>query len=301
MRVKVYASDQLNLIAAIYNGDPTGAGFTGKPWQFDPSGTDFLVRYPPFVIGEAQYAYNQDKDSTGLAGKIKFGGWYHFGNFDDEHFGFDGMSLADPDSDGKALTHSGNYSLYGVIDQMLWRLPGDDPKKGIGAFARVSAAPTDRNLIHFYADGGINFMGLWSQRPDDQFGVSASYTEVSPSAHALDVDTAFFAGERLPARDYELLLEATYQAQIMPGWTDPARFRICFPSRRRRGQSAEPGQRADSRRGGVRHPQHHPVLRSNRTSPDALARAGRDCCFRRGGGHADPPTRSSTSSSFFAL
>ncbi len=40
------------------------------------------------------------------------------------------MSLADPDSDGRALTHSGDYSLYGVIDQMLWRLPGDDPKKG---------------------------------------------------------------------------------------------------------------------------------------------------------------------------
>jgi porin len=228
VRVKVYASDQLNLVAAIFNGDPTGAGFTGKPWEFDRSGTDFLVRYPPFVIGEAQYSYNQDKDSTGLAGKIKFGGWYHFGNFDDVHFGFDGMSLADPDSDGKALTHSGNYSLYGVIDQMLWRLPGDDPKKGIGAFARVSAAPTDRNLIHFYADGGINFMGLWSQRPDDQFGVSASYTEVSPSAHALDVDTAFFAGERLPARDYELLLEATYQAQIMPGWLVQPDFEYVF-------------------------------------------------------------------------
>ncbi len=58
----------------------------------------------------------------------------------------------------------------------------------------MSAAPTDRNLIHFYADGGVNFMGLWSQRPDDQFGVSASYTEVSPAVNALDVDTAAFDG-----------------------------------------------------------------------------------------------------------
>jgi porin len=228
VRVKVYASDQLNLVAAVFNGDPTGAGFTGSQVQLDSSGTDFLVKYPPLVIGEAQFAYNQDKDSTGLAGKIKFGGWYHFGAFDDLHFGLDGTSLADPDSDGKARTHRGDYSVYGVIDQMLWRLPGDDPKKGIGAFARVSAAPTDRNLIHFYADGGVNFMGLWSQRPDDQFGVSAAYTEVSPSVHAFDVDTADFTGERLPARDYELLLEATYQAQIMPGWTVQPDFEYVF-------------------------------------------------------------------------
>ena len=138
------------------------------------------------------------------------------------------MSLANPDSNGKALTHSGNYSIYGVIDQMLWRLPGDDPKKGVGAFARVSATPTDRNLIHFYADGGVNFMGLWAQRPDDQFGVSAAYTEVSPSVHAFDVATAAFAGENLPARNYELLLEATYQAQIMPGWTVQPDFEYVF-------------------------------------------------------------------------
>ncbi len=71
-------------------------------------------------------------------------------------------------------------------------------------------------------------MGLWSQRPDDQFGVSASYTELSPSVHARDLDTTFFAGTNLPARDYELLLEATYQAQIMPGWTVQPDFEYVF-------------------------------------------------------------------------
>ena len=121
VRVKVYATEQLSFLAEILNGDPTGAGFTGLNYQKDPSGTDFRLKDPPLVIGEVQYAYNQDKDSTGLAGKIKFGGWYHFGNFDDNHFGVDGLSLASPDSDGDARTHSGNYSLYGIIDQMLWR------------------------------------------------------------------------------------------------------------------------------------------------------------------------------------
>jgi porin len=227
VRVKIYA-DQLNVLAAIFNGDPTGAGFTGRNYQKDSSGTDFRLKDSPFVIGEAQFAYNQDKDSHGLAGKIKFGGWYHFGQFDDYHFGFDGLSLANPASDGKALTHSGNYALYGMIDQMLWRLPGDDPKKGVGAFARVTAAPEDRNLIHFYADAGLNFMGLWSQRPDDQFVVSTAYTELSPPVHAYDLDVAAFAGQSLPARNYELLLEASYQAQIMPGWNVQPDFSYVF-------------------------------------------------------------------------
>ena len=71
-------------------------------------------------------------------------------------------------------------------------------------------------------------MGLWSQRPDDQFGFSAAYTEFSPSVHAFDLDTAQSSGENLPARNYELLLEATYQAQIMPGWTVQPDFEYVF-------------------------------------------------------------------------
>lgn len=219
VRVKIYATDQLNFSAAIYNGNSTGSGFTGRQAQRNSSGVDFRVQDPPFVIGEGNYGWNQGKDSKGLAGRLKFGGWYHFGKFDDYHFGVDGLSLANPDSDGKALQHSGDYGLFGVIDQMFWRLPGGDRLQGIGGFARVAGLPSDRNLIDFYADAGIIFNGLWSQRPDDEFGVSVAYSELSPAVHAFDVDTAFFEGESLSARNYELLLEATYRAEIMPGWT----------------------------------------------------------------------------------
>ena len=102
--------------------------------------------------------------SPGLTGTLKLGGWHHFGTFEDQHFGIDNRSLADPLSVGVARTHAGDYGVYGVIDQMLWRLPGDDPKKGIGAFTRFALSPPDRNLISLYADAGINFMGLWDQR-----------------------------------------------------------------------------------------------------------------------------------------
>jgi porin len=228
VRVKVAPTDQIALLAAIFNGDPAGTGFSGMQEIKDPSGTNFRVKDPPFVISEAQYKYNQEKDSQALAGTIKFGGWYHFGPFNDNHFGIDGRSLADPLSIGQPLVHLGDFGVYGVIDQMLWRLPGEGPKKGIGGFARVAASPSDRNLMNFYAEAGITFMGIWNQRPDDTFGCAVSYSQLSPSISALDRDTAFFAGEALPIRTYELALEVTYQAQIGPSWIVQPDFQYIF-------------------------------------------------------------------------
>lgn len=228
VRLAVNPTDRLTLLAAVFNGDPAGTGFTGLQELEDPSGTNFRLRDPPFLIGEAQYRYNQEKDSQGLAGTIKIGGWYHFGRFDDNHFGIDGKSLADPSSNGRPLVHVGDFAAYGVIDQMLWRKSPETPKKGIGGFARVAVSPSDRNLMNLYAEAGVDFIGLWDQRPDDTFGCAAAFSSLSPSIGALDRDTALFAGEALPVRSYELALEVAYQAQIGPSWIVQPDFQYIF-------------------------------------------------------------------------
>jgi porin len=228
VRLKVTPTNQIALLAAIFNGDPAGTGFTGLQEIKDPSGTNFRLKDPPFLIGEAQYKYNQEMNSQVLAGTIKIGGWYHFAPFDDNHFGIDGRSLASPLSNGQPLVHLGDFAIYGVIDQMLWRLPGEAPKKGIGGFARIAASPSDRNLMNFYAEAGVNFMGMWKARPDDTFGCAAAFSQLSPSISALDRDTALFAGRALPIRTYELALEATYQAQIGPSWIVQPNFQYIF-------------------------------------------------------------------------
>jgi porin len=228
VRLKVTPTDQIALLAAIFNGDPAGTGFTGLQEIKDPSGTNFRLKDPPFLITEAQYKYSQDMDSQGLAGTIKFGGWYHFGPFEDNYFGIDGRSLADPLGNGRALVHPGDFALYGVIDQMLWRMPGEGPKKGIGGFTRIAVSPSDRNLMNLYAEAGVNFMGIWKERPDDSFGCAAAYSRLSPSISALDRATALFAGQALPVRTYELALEATYQAQIGPSWIVQPNFQYIF-------------------------------------------------------------------------
>jgi porin len=102
---------------------------------------------------------------------------------------------------------------------MLWRLPGNDPKKGVGAFARATFSPFDRNLIDLYAEAGVNFMGLWDKRPDDNIGLATSFSQLSPGLRELDLGKNFFEKTALPLRDYELVVELTYQAQIVAGWT----------------------------------------------------------------------------------
>lgn len=215
IRVKVTPNEHLTLLAGLFNGDPAGTGFTGLEQIADPNGVNFRLHDPALWFGEAQYSYIA---SPGLAGTVKVGGWYHFGSFNDNHFGYDGKSLADPTGVGVPMAYTGDFAVYGVVDQMVWRLPGDDSKKGVAVFARIAGSPGDRNLMNFYADGGVNFMGVLPQRPKDSFGIAAAFSRMSPSISAFDRDAVFFSGELSAVRNYELAIELTYQANILPGW-----------------------------------------------------------------------------------
>ena len=70
--------------------------------------------------------------------------------------------------------------------------------------------------------------GFWEQRPDDYFGFAASYTEVSTAVKGYDMNLISFSGEPTPVRTAETLLEATYNAQIMPGFNVQPVFAYVF-------------------------------------------------------------------------
>jgi len=71
-----------------------------------------------------------------------------------------------------------------------------------------------------FADAGINFIGLWEKRRGDSFGLAASYSQLSPGLGEVDSETAFlFTKTALPLRNYELVVELTYQALVVDGWT----------------------------------------------------------------------------------
>jgi porin len=91
---------------------------------------------------------------------------------------------------------------------------------GVAIFSRISKSmPSDRNLIDFYGEGGIVFIGMIPGRPHDQFGGDFIYSRISNSARSLDQDVAALTGMPRPIRNYELGLEVTYQAEILPGWS----------------------------------------------------------------------------------
>ena len=95
-------------------------------------------------------------------------------------------------------------------------------------FGQISGSPSDRNLINFYWDGGVVFSGMVANRPDDKFGATVIYAQISDRDRGLDHDTVAFSGMPYPIRDFELTLEFTYQAQIRPGWTFQPNLQFIF-------------------------------------------------------------------------
>jgi len=97
---------------------------------------------------------------------------------------------------------------------MIYRLPGTGPARGISIFGRVIGAPSEGNMIEFYWDGGFTFTGLSAERPDDILGIGLAYTGVSSKTSAFQKST----GDTIIA-DFEAMLEVSYTAQIVPGFT----------------------------------------------------------------------------------
>lgn len=235
IRLQFTPTNQLTLRAAVFNGDPAGPG-SGNPVGRDPFGLAFRVNDPPFFIVELAYAYgraqsdmprenpNQEGYSPrrthrpsadgSLPGTIKIGAWYNAGEFADQRFNAQGGLFAV--SGGPPLEHLGNYAIYGVWDQMLWRLPGGD--RGLSVFLRGSAAPYDRNLIDLYGDGGLTFKGPLASRPDDTAGIGFAFGRVSPQAAAYDRDVIAATGMAMPVRDFEAAIELTYQWKLADNW-----------------------------------------------------------------------------------
>lgn len=229
-RLKLEPNAHLSLLLAVFNGDPAGPG-EGDEQDRNLHGLNFRLKDPPLFIGEAQWRLNRDKRDAGLATTLKLGAWAHAGKFDDQRIANDGTLLADPAGSGTALRHRGNSGVYGVIDQQIWRPHDGDADSGVSVYSRISASPSDRNLINFYVDGGIVFAGLIPSRPNDKFGAGFIYSQFSDAVRAADRDAIALTGVGQPVRDFETNLELTYQAQVVPGWTvQPVITRVWHPS-----------------------------------------------------------------------
>ncbi len=216
VRVKWDPRPDVTVLAGAFNGNPAGRG--GDPERLNRNGTNFRLNDPALLWLEGQYRYNQAEDAPGLAGAVRLGGWVHLGRFDSQRVDGLGRPLASPDSNGVAARLRGNTNVYAIWDQQLYRPEGGDANSGITAFARIGGAPGDRNLIDVYLDGGVVATGLVPGRPRDLFGVTALFSRLSPSGRRADLDSEL-AGLTRGRRSSEVAIEATYVAEIVPGWS----------------------------------------------------------------------------------
>jgi len=221
VRGRYKITPEITALSGVFDGDPLG----NNPNSL--SGTNFNLHDGALFIGELQYAINQPADGQmdagrsgrvrGLVGTYKIGAWYNNGHFADRRLDDTGLSLADPASNGIAETHRGNYSLYVVVDQMVWR-PNLDGPRSIGVFARLMGAPGDRNLVSSSANVGAVMKAPFDGRDNDSIGLGLAYIKVGDHARELDQDNLFFDGPPFAVRGSETAIEATYQYQVAPWW-----------------------------------------------------------------------------------
>jgi porin len=196
------------------------------------------------LYSELTLKLNQSKDAQGPPGNIKIGGYYHTDDFFDMYQGtfwaFDNIlaGLGAPPFGvfPNPATHKGNYGLYFLADQMLWREIGkDDPaQQGLAGFFRLGYAPPDRNLAQFGADGGLVYKGLIPTRDWDTLAIGASYLEISDDLKRAQRDiNKVVPGAFTKIADYEAVLELSYKAQMTAWWTvQPSLQRVFHPGGR---------------------------------------------------------------------
>jgi porin len=218
VRLQLKPAANQTILAGVFDDNPGGGQFSDDAQYLDRNGAKFNLNTGALFIAEYQFSTNQPAmgqmvsagdNTVALPGTYKIGGWYDTAAFPDQRYGTDGLSLANPASNGNPLMHHGNFGLYAVVDQAVWQSPTDS-SRNVNVFARVMGAPESQNLIDFFVNGGVTVTEPIHGRTNDTAGLDFGLGKVSSRAAGLDVDSG------LPRRSTEELFELTYSAQVVP-------------------------------------------------------------------------------------
>jgi porin len=233
IRFRAHPTESLTFLAGVFNGSPSPDNNIPDSQVANPSGTSFPLNGGVLAIAELQYAYPANGamvipgQAPALPRTYRLGFWYDTENFDDLAFDTNGLSLANPASNGMPRGHHGDYGLYAVFDQMVWQ-SAEETDKSVSVFGRFMGTPeTDRNLIDFALNLGVTFHDPLPHRNDDTFGIGLGYVHVSGRQADLDRDTNAF-GTFAPVQSGETFLEVTYQLQAAPWWQIQPDFQYVF-------------------------------------------------------------------------
>ncbi|WP_080962122.1 carbohydrate porin [Chromobacterium subtsugae] len=229
VRLRGKLGDNITLLGGAFAGDPTRdvSQNPNDPQQLNKYGTTFSRHGGTLFIGEMQYGRNLPSNGAveaprgaagvgGLPGTYKLGFWYLNQKTADSRMDVNGQPIALTGANPQL--HSGNYSIYAVADQTVWR-PAEDSTQTLNVFTRLMGAPGDRNLVSFSANAGVTLTAPFAGRDNDTVGLAVGYVKVGNHAAGNDADTGIANGNlAYPVRSDETQVEATYIYQLTPWW-----------------------------------------------------------------------------------
>jgi porin len=228
IRLRYRPVNALNILVGVFSGNPAPTDADDSQ-RSDASGISFPLNRGTLGFVELQYTYpaigamEYPGEGAPLGHTYRVGMWYDTDSFSDQRIGTDGLSLASLASNGMPLQHRGNYSIYAVADQMVWR-QASDPNHSVSVFGRVMGTPEgDRNLVDFSLNAGVVLHEPFVNRADDTVALGMGFAHLSPQVTAYDRDVAAYTHLADPnaftaVRSTETYVELTYQYQVHPWW-----------------------------------------------------------------------------------
>ncbi len=223
IRGRAQVTDSVTLLAGVFNGSPIPFDSPNAA-ESNPHGVSFPLDTGTLAIAELQYALGSSASGKAnadgpLRGVYKIGAWYSSTKFDDQQTDNMGLPLASPLSGGVPAAHHGDFSLYGVVDQMVWRSK-DNTNRSLNVFVRPMFTPyQDRNLVGASINAGFALHAPLPGRDNDAFGVEMGTVWASSGASGFDRQMQFYQPSvYTPIRSSETFIEATYQFQLLPSW-----------------------------------------------------------------------------------
>lgn len=245
VRVRYRPASNITVMFAAADDNPPGNQKTsfgvqngGQGNSADPTsqntnnacGCRFNMGTGALLIGEVQYALNaQDSGGKGgkphgLPGVYKLGGYYDTARFPDWRYATNGQVLGAAYAQGQAVQPRmvrGNWLLYGIIDQMVWR-PYRTSPTSVGVFARATGNGGDRNMISYGLDAGLNLKAPFPHRENDTLGLGWGLGRASYGARM------YYRTQGLHPPGTENHMELTYQAEVKPWFVIQPDFQYIF-------------------------------------------------------------------------
>lgn len=191
-------------------------------WNFGPSGG-------LLSMNEAEARWESLLKERKLPGSAKAGFFIQSGQ---SPVAPDELSFGPPDS----LQYCTGF--YGIIDQMLYRAPGQDealsknpvtgksvvdgkgtdgkspaseaPVRGLNSWLRFGFCPQSYNPLSIYTDGGLVYTGLIPGRKEDKTGIAFCYGQVSSGYMNLG------NAQGIPDPSFEAVIEFTHSIRLAP-------------------------------------------------------------------------------------